>query len=118
MQTVKKRIENARRPVRQGKLVTVGRVSDVPSGRGATVELSDGSQVALYNIEGCFYAIENFCPHRGAPLADGRLCGNTVTCDLHNWRFDVITGACLGRMEASVETYPVTIENEMIKILI
>lgn len=118
MQTAKRKLENGRRPVREGRLVTVGRVCDVPPGRGATVELKSGAQVALYNVGGEFYALENFCPHRGAPLADGKLCGQTVTCDLHGWRFDVRTGACLGRMDAHVETYQVVIEDGTIKILI
>jgi len=106
-----------KRPRRTGQVVTVGRVRDVPEGRGATVELLDGSELALYNVAGKFYAIENFCPHRGAPLADGQLCGPTVMCDWHGWRFDLRTGACLNNAGA-VETYTVIIEDGMIKIKI
>lgn len=50
--------------MRKNLLVTVGRAADVPEGRGATVELADGKELALYNVGGEFYAIENFCPHR------------------------------------------------------
>jgi nitrite reductase (NADH) small subunit len=102
---------------RLGQLVTVGRVEDVPQGRGATVELLDGRQLALYNVEGGFYAIENFCPHKGAPLADGRLCGKTIECDWHGWQFDLSTGECLTNRSA-VETYEVMIEDGWIKIRI
>lgn len=115
MKPFDKRSGNFKKPVRKGQVVMVGRVHDVPEGRGATVELLDGSELALYNVAGQFYAIENFCPHRGAPLADGQLCGHAVECDWHGWRFDLRTGACLNHIGA-VETYPVIIEDGMIKI--
>jgi len=107
---------NLKRPRREGQLVTVGRVEDVPEGRGATVELLNGTELALYNVGGEFHAIENFCPHKGAPLADGRLCGSTVECDWHGWRFDLRTGACLNRPADAIETYEVIIEDGWIKI--
>ena len=118
MQPPGRRFENPKMPSREGKLVTVGRVEDVPEGRGATVELHGGRELALYHIEGRFHAIENFCPHKGAPLADGQLCEHSVTCDLHGWRFDVRTGACLNRPGDSIESYEVVIEDGWIKVVI
>lgn len=109
---------NPKRPHRTGELVTVGRVEDVPEGRGATVELNDGKELALYHVAGRFYAIENFCPHRGAPLADGELTGHSVTCDWHGWRFDVRTGACLNRPDEPIESYEVVVEDGWLKIRI
>lgn len=106
---------NFKKPPREGQLVTVGRMEDVPEGRGATVQLLNGMELALYNVGGEFYAIENFCPHKGAPLADGRLAAHTVECDWHGWRFDLRTGACLTNRGA-VETYEVVIEDGWIKI--
>ena len=116
MQSFSSKFFNPKRPARTGKTVTVGRVEDVPEGRGATVELDGGKELALFNVAGRFHAIENFCPHRGAPLADGCLTGATVECDWHGWRFDVTTGACLNRPEEPVETYEVVIEDGWIKI--
>jgi nitrite reductase (NADH) small subunit/3-phenylpropionate/trans-cinnamate dioxygenase ferredoxin subunit len=110
--------ENKRKPKREGKKVTVGKISDVPAGRGATVKLKDGAEVALFNVDGKFHAIENFCPHKAYPLADSRLDGNFVECDLHGWRFDVRSGACLTKKNCSIEHYEVLIEDEMIKILV
>jgi nitrite reductase (NADH) small subunit len=117
MQSNSKGFSNFRKPKRDGRLITVGRVEDVPTGRGATVELLDGTELALYNIDGEFHAIENFCPHKGAPLADGQLCGHLVECDWHGWRFDVRTGACLTNA-SGVETYEVVVEDGMIKVRI
>jgi nitrite reductase (NADH) small subunit len=107
---------NPKRPERAGALVTVGRVEDVPEGRGATVELNNGREVALYNVGGLFHAVENFCPHKGAPLADGELRGHTIECAWHGWLFDVRTGSCLNRPSEPVETYEVLIEDGWIKI--
>lgn len=110
--------ENKRKPNRTGRKVTVGRVADVPAGRGATVKLNDGKEVALFNVNGNFHAIENFCPHKAYPLADSRLVGNFVECNLHQWRFDVRNGNCATKKGCSIEAYEVVIEDEMIKILV
>ena len=110
--------ENKRKPAREGKKITVGKVEQVPMGRGATVKLKDGKEVALFNAGGNFYAVENFCPHKGYPLADSRLYGNIVECDLHGWRFDVSSGECFTKPDCSIESYEVVIEDGWIKILV
>jgi NAD(P)H-dependent nitrite reductase small subunit len=110
--------ENRRKPQREGKKITVGKVEAVPAGRGATVQLKGGGEIALFNVSGNFYATENFCPHKGAPLADSRLYGNVVECDLHGWRFDVTSGECFTKKSCSIETYEVLIEDGWIKILV
>ncbi len=110
--------ENKRKPERSGKKVTVGKITDVPAGRGATVKLKDGKEVAIFNVGGNFHAVENFCPHKAYPLADSRLYGNIVECDLHGWRFDVRTGECFTKKGCSIESYEVIVEDEMIKILV
>ena len=113
-----KSYENKRKPKREGKKITVGRAEAVPPGRGATVKLKSGGEVALFNVGGRFYAIENFCPHKGYPLADSRLYGNTVECDWHGWRFDVASGECLTKKSCSIEAYEVVVEDGWIKILV
>ncbi len=117
-QAMSKYRENRRKPQREGKLVTVGKVENVPQGRGATVKLKDGTEVALFNVGGKFSAIENFCPHKGYPLADSRLYGGIVECDLHGWRFDVSSGECFTKKDCSIEAYEVVIEDGWIKILV
>lgn len=109
---------NPRQPKREGKKITVGQVTDVPIGRGATVELKDGGELALFNVGGKFYAIENFCPHKGIPLADGRIHGGIVECSRHGWKFDVTTGECFTKSSCSIEAYEVVVEDEMIKVLV
>ncbi|MGB7069487.1 MAG: Rieske 2Fe-2S domain-containing protein [Pyrinomonadaceae bacterium] len=110
--------ENKRKPKRRNMQVTIGHAESVPPGRGATVKLKDGTEVALYNVNGTFHAIENFCPHKGYALADSRLYGTVIECDLHAWRFDVRTGECFTHPTCSIESYDVVVEDGMIKILI
>jgi nitrite reductase/ring-hydroxylating ferredoxin subunit len=118
MQSFDNRFVNPKRPPRTGEAIIVGRAEDLPAGRGATIELDGGKELALFNVAGQFHAIENFCPHRGAPLAAGNLCDHTIECDWHGWRFDVRTGACLTNPAQPVETYEVVVEDGWIKVLI
>jgi len=93
----------------------VGRVDDLRPNTSISFELPDGNELAVYNVNGEFYAIENSCPHRGAPLSEGDLCGHIVECGLHGWQFDVRSGECLTVPE-TIRTYQVTIEDQMIKV--
>ncbi|MGD9564182.1 MAG: Rieske (2Fe-2S) protein [Pyrinomonadaceae bacterium] len=109
---------NARKPRRSGRVVTVGAADSIPPGRGATVKLKDGTEIALFNIDGVFHALENFCPHKGAPLADSQVYGNIIECSLHAWRFDVRTGECFTKENCSVESYDVFVDEGAIKIVV
>jgi 3-phenylpropionate/trans-cinnamate dioxygenase ferredoxin subunit len=54
-----------------------------------------GKEIALFNIEGTFFALENACTHEEGPLAEGDIEGHEVTCPWHGARFDVRTGQVL-----------------------
>jgi nitrite reductase (NADH) small subunit len=69
-------------------------VSDVPPGEGRAVTVA-GRRIALFHAESGWFALDNACPHRGGPLADGILSDRCVTCPLHERRFDLATGAAL-----------------------
>lgn len=107
---------NKHKPEKQGRIVTVGHAESVPPGRGATVKMKDGTEVALFNVGGKFHAIENFCPHKGYPLADSKLRGNVVECEFHGWEFDVTNGVCFTKSQCSIESFEVTVEDGMIKL--
>lgn len=49
-------------------------------------------EIAVFNVDGAYFALENACPHQGGPIADGYLEGPLVTCPWHAWCFDVRTG--------------------------
>ena len=108
--------ENKKKPKRRDETITVGKAESVPPGRGATVKLKDGTEVALFNIGGTFHAIENFCPDKAYPLADSKVYGHIVECELHAWRFDVRTGECFTKKGCSIESYEVAVEEGWIKL--
>jgi nitrite reductase/ring-hydroxylating ferredoxin subunit len=54
-----------------------------------------GKEIALFNIEGNFFALENACTHEAGPLAEGDIEGHEVTCPWHGGRFDICTGEVL-----------------------
>ena len=70
-------------------------VEALPNGACRRFSLPNGDELAIYNVNGEFYATDNFCPHRGAPLSDGLVQGHIVECGWHGWQFDVRTGECL-----------------------
>jgi len=101
-----------------GRLIKVAETKDIPPGRAATVDL-EGRAVALFNVDGRFYAIDDTCTHRGGPLSEGEVEGTVVTCPLHGARFDVTTGDVLGPPAAArVGRYDVLVEGEDVKISI
>jgi nitrite reductase (NADH) small subunit len=94
-----------------------GRVLDTPPGTATTVRLPTGQEIAIYNVNGEFFAIQNSCPHQGAPLAQGSLCGEVIECGLHGWQFDLRTGECFTVTE-KIATYVVFVEDDLIKIVV
>lgn len=92
------------------EFVAVAKLSDVPVGGGKTLKKC-GKQIALIRVdEGCVYAIDNRCPHEGYPLADGTIKDGVLTCDWHNWKFDLKSGACL-RGGEDVRAYPLCVKD-------
>lgn len=73
----------------------VGSTNDLAPGQGKLVEVN-GQKVALFNVDGSFYAIDDACTHRGGPLSEGELQGKQVICPWHGAFFDVTTGAAEG----------------------
>jgi 3-phenylpropionate/trans-cinnamate dioxygenase ferredoxin subunit len=74
--------------------VRVAQASELPPGGKKLLDI-DGRAVALFNVDGTFYAIDDICTHDGGPLADGELRGCEIECPRHGARFDVRTGAAL-----------------------
>ena len=83
-------------------------VSDVAPGTGKTVTVN-GKDVALFNVEGTFHAVDNECPHRGGPLGEGELEGCIVTCPWHAWQYDVTNGESITD-DLTVSRYDVKVD--------
>jgi nitrite reductase (NADH) small subunit len=88
--------------------IRVCSLEELPIGLGRAFEVS-GRQVALFRTrKGNVFAVDNRCPHKGGPLAEGMLAGDSVVCPLHAFRFELTSGNCDQPGTCPVATYPVT----------
>ena len=77
---------------------------------------ANGTDIALFNVDGEFFAISNICLHRGGPLGEGFVEGDVVTCPWHGWRYNVKTGANAMIPSQKVASYQVKIEGNNILV--
>lgn len=92
-----------------GKKVKVATTDEVPANKGKMVVVN-GTIIALFRVDGAYFAIDNDCCHQGGPLGEGWLEGNLVVCPWHGWKFDLATGDSPFNPNARQRTYPVTVE--------
>lgn len=98
---------------------TVAKVSEVGPGQLKHVELNDGTQVCLANVDGTVYAIGGACTHEGGPLAEGELDRTTVTCPWHGAMFDASSGEVQGPPAGdSVPAYEVRVQGEELQVAV
>jgi nitrite reductase (NADH) small subunit len=91
--------------------VRIASRDSIPLREGRAVRVAD-REIAVFNLGDRFLAVDNECPHRGGPLADGIVSGAAVVCPLHAWKIDLETG-CVARPAAGpscLATYPVRVE--------
>jgi len=89
--------------------VSIGQAADIPVGEGRVVE-AEGMTLALFNVDGAFFALDNACAHRGGPLGEGDLDGTVVVCPWHAWRWDVKTGANVNNPAVKMACFPVALD--------
>lgn len=94
-----------------GKIVKVAETRDLAPGQGKLVEV-DGQPIALFNVNGVFYAVGAVCPHEGGPLQDGELEDDTVICPWHSFDYNLKTGKCSVDPTLSVATFVVKTEGD------
>ena len=84
-------------------------------GKGKVVRVA-GKDVALFNVEGVIYALDDACPHAGVSLGSSKLRGNIVTCRGHGFGYDVTTGQCVNIVGLRAPTYEVKIADGKILV--
>ncbi len=99
------------------EFVKVATLSDFdPPDEGVFIEV-EGTQIALFKIEDRIYAVEEKCPHRGAPLSEGQLIGKELRCPWHGARFDLETGKALcPPAQRAIKCYPVQVVGDEVRI--
>jgi len=88
----------------------VARVEELSPGQSRSVRVGV-RRIAVFNVAGVLYAIEDACRHMKAPLSTGRVVGTTLTCSWHGWKYDITTGACHDKEWGCVRTFPVKVEH-------
>jgi len=73
----------------------IAAVPDVAPGSAKQVAVN-GRMLAVFNVGGTFYVLDDTCTHRGGPLVEGEVSGHEVTCPYHGAKFDIRTGEVLG----------------------
>ena len=84
------------------------------AGKGQSARSEDGRVWALFNVGGEFHLCEDRCPHMDCPIHDGIVYRGVVTCQWHQWQFDLVTGECLISERIRLAKYPVSVENGVI----
>ena len=92
-------------------LLRAAKKDEIPPGTIREFQLN-GTTVAIANVDGKLYAINNPCLHRGGPLGEGELAGKIVTCPWHGWTYDVTTGKTTMNPAVGVNCYPIEIKGD------
>ncbi len=96
----------------------ITRAEDIPLREGRAVLINGTGEIAIFNLGGKFVAVSNTCPHRGGPLADGIVCGDSVICPLHAWKVCLSSGNVTRPQDqtACVKTYPVKVADGIVLV--
>ncbi len=99
-----------------GRFVKAARKSELPENAGTYVEV-EGNRIALFNLNGEIYALDNACTHMGGPLSLGRVKGEEVECPWHGSRFDIKTGGVrMFPANEDVATYQVRVTGDDVEV--
>ncbi len=91
------------------------KLENVPVGKSRCVEVN-GVQLGIFHEPEGVFALDNLCPHRGAPLHEGFVTDGFVTCPWHQWQFQLDDGVCRNIPKVRVDSYPVEVREGAIWI--
>ncbi len=99
-----------------GELHKVTETSNLPPGTAMAIDV-EGRRLALFNVDGTYYAIDDTCTHSGGPLSEGDVEGTEVSCPWHGACFNLTDGSVLTPpADEGVISYRVVVEGEDIKV--
>lgn len=94
-----------------GTWLDIGPATQIEPGSARTLLVAGGEEIAIFHTKGGhFYALVNKCPHKGGPLSEGIVHGESVSCPLHNWRISLKTGQALGDDEGCTPAIPLKVD--------
>ena len=93
-------------------------LDQIPPREGRAV-LVGGRELAVFNVgDDRFLAVDGRCPHKGGPLCDGIVAGDTVVCPLHGWKIGLVSGTVErpAGIAACVHTYETRVEDGIVML--
>ena len=97
------------------QFITLAKVGEIPEGRGKRFAAND-RVVAIFFVDGNYYALDDECPHMGAPLSLGDVRNGMVVCDRHLWSFRLDDGTCPDASHLRAETFEVRLSGNEIQV--
>src|SRR5262245_5534367 len=98
------------------RFVEVAKKSEIPENGAIGVE-TEGKRLALINLNGEIYAIDDDCPHEGGPLSEGTISGEDIVCRWHSSHFNIKTGrVSMDPATSNVATYRVHIVGDAVEV--
>ncbi len=91
--------------------IDIAPLTDIPKRGARMVKTAEGCVAVFRTANDEVFALDNACPHKAGPLAEGIVHGKAVTCPLHNWVISLETGEAQGADEGRVATYPARVED-------
>ena len=96
--------------------IDVAEENELAPGTWRTIDV-DGTEVAVFNLGGAYYAIEDVCTHDGGVLTGGEVDGDVIVCPRHGARFSIRTGEVLAPPAyEDVPTFPVRVEAGIVQV--
>jgi nitrite reductase/ring-hydroxylating ferredoxin subunit len=92
-------------------------VNELPPGESRLFDWN-GKYIAVFNVDGALYGMDDTCLHAGGPLHEGGVSGTTVVCPWHHWEFDLRDGSCSLSPFHKLETYEVRIHGGDVQVLV
>ena len=97
------------------EFVPAAKVGDIPEGQAEVFNV-DGWPVAVFHVAGEYFALDDRCPHMGAPLSLGDVRNGTVICDRHLWAFRLADGVCPETPHLKARTFDVRVRADQIEV--
>ena len=104
--------------MRESRWIRVTTLENIPAREGRAVQIGD-LEIAIFNLGDRLLATSNRCPHKGGPLCDGIVSGDTVVCPLHAWKIDLTSGHVVRpgtQTDACIETYPTRVVDGVVLV--
>jgi len=90
--------------------IQIGKLEDIPRQGSRIVNTAHGEIAVFRTVGDQVFALNNRCPHKGGPLAQGIVHGQRVTCPLHSWVVDLATGSAIAPDTGCAHRYDVQVE--------